>query len=268
MPNHSPLITRHSDISVLILGAGLGTRLRPLTNNTPKVMLEIAPGLPLLGHTITLLKNQGFRNFIINLHYLPEKITSYFGDGRKWGVNVEYSDETEKLMDTGGAIKKVENKLSDPFLFLFGDELHFVNFVEMLEFHREKKAYGTIVMSRGNIPQNGDVAELDETGKIVKWRVRPHDITEFGPNQYVNGGLYVLPREITDFIPEGIPYNLDRQVIKKLFDEGRNFYGFVPGHDVQDIGSQKNFEDAKKWYLQELEKRKSKLKDYSWGIQM
>lgn len=90
----------------MILGAGLGTRLNSITNGLPKVMMPIADNLPLLERTIKLLKSQGFNQFVINLHYSPDKITSYFEDGSRFGVNISYSDETNFLLNTAGAIKK------------------------------------------------------------------------------------------------------------------------------------------------------------------
>jgi len=99
----------YADIDVVILAAGLGTRLRPITDTVPKVMIPIAEGLPLLEHTLLLLKGQGFRKFIFNLFYLPEIITGHFGDGSKWGVSIRYSKEEGEILETAGAIKKIES---------------------------------------------------------------------------------------------------------------------------------------------------------------
>ena len=96
-------------MKAFILAAGLGTRLRSLGLDMPKVMVPIG-GKPLLEYHLELFKRQGIREFIVNLHYLPEKITDYFGDGSRFGVSITYSLEPE-LLGTAGAVKKMEANL-------------------------------------------------------------------------------------------------------------------------------------------------------------
>jgi mannose-1-phosphate guanylyltransferase len=232
-----------------ILGAGLGTRLRPLTNSVPKVMLPIAPGKPLLEHTIELLREQGIKDFIINVHYLPDAITSYFGDGTKWGVRVRYSDESKQLLETAGALKKSETMLNDDFLFIYGDELHFFNFTSLIDFHMKNRASASIVLKSSDVPQAGEIAEFDPaTKRITQWHTRPHNITEYKHNLLVNAGLYVLSKKILNYVSVGIPTKLDGEVIPKALAAGEPLYAFPTDQPILDIGTPEKYEQAKEYY--------------------
>ena len=124
-------------VKAFILAAGLGTRLRALGLNVPKVMVPIG-GKPLLEHHLELFREQGIREFIVNLHYLPESITDCFGDGSRLGVKITYSPEPE-LLGTAGAVKRMEALLRDgPFIVLYGDNLVRLDYRELIEFHRAR----------------------------------------------------------------------------------------------------------------------------------
>jgi len=124
-------------VKALVLAAGEGTRLRPLTLNKPKPMLPIA-GKPLLEHTIAWLRGHGITRIAINLHHQPEAITGYFGDGRRWGVELTYSHE-ETILGTAGAIKKLEGYFDDTFVVVYGDVLTDLDLTALIEFHNQKR---------------------------------------------------------------------------------------------------------------------------------
>src|SRR3989344_9097237 len=192
-----------SKYSVFILAAGVGSRLRPLTDSIPKPMVPFG-GRPLLEHTITLLRNQGFRNFVMNVHHLPEKIVDHFGNGKKFGVNIAYSDESNELLETAGAIRKAAGRLSDTFILLYGDHMHAFDFRNILRFHNSVGALGTMVLKTSDLPQNGDIAEIDPaTRRIIKWYARPHKVAEFSDSLYLNTGFSVFSKKIVDHIPKG-----------------------------------------------------------------
>lgn len=242
----------YSKYKVMILGAGLGTRLSSVANGLPKVMMPIADKLPLLEHTIRLLKNQGFNQFIINLHYSPEKITSYFGDGSRLGVNISYSDETDLLLNTAGAIKKVASSLSDTFLLAYGDIVHFTDFRPILKFHQDRNSILTVILNKSDNLQNVDIAEIDpENNQIIKWHFRPHDIHELNSKLFANSGLYVISKKVLDFIPPNISKNLDSEIIPSLLESGKKLYGFVPPIGTLDIGSPERYEFARQWYSEQ-----------------
>ena len=106
-------------MKALILAAGKGERLGDITKNIPKPMIEVS-GKPILEHNIGICKQAGIKDLFINLHYLPDRITEYFQDGKKYGVNLTYLYESE-ILGTAGALFPIINKLSDPFMVIYGD---------------------------------------------------------------------------------------------------------------------------------------------------
>ncbi|MBS3903042.1 MAG: NDP-sugar synthase [Anaplasmataceae bacterium] len=244
----------HKNITVMVTGAGLSTRLRPLTDNIHKIMLPIAPGLPILEHLLKLMKFQGFENFVINTHYLPHTITDYFGDGKKMGINIAYSHE-EELLEVGGGVKKASSLLSDPFILVYGDHLHFFDFAPLLAMHKEKEGEGVITLSDAGDPQDGEVAELDkETGRIVRWHTRPHTITSVSPQFLRNAGLYILSKKIIDYIPSNKKISLDKEVLHRVVEE-TPLYGFRLSEPFVDIGTPERYQYAQTWYQDQLRKR-------------
>lgn len=232
----------------VILCAGLGTRLRPYTDLIPKPMVPVA-GKPLLEHTVMSLKAQGCTDFIINLHYLHEKITTHFGDGSRFGVRMRYSDETEALMNTGGALKKMEPMLDDTFLFMYGDELHRFDFAPVADFHAKSGAVATIVLGRGADPQDGDIARFDAgTKRIVEWHVRPHGITSLESDLFFNNGLYVLSKKITDYVTPDATEGFDRDVLPRAMAAGAPLFGWPTGDGIFDIGTPSHYLAGKEWY--------------------
>lgn len=241
-----------SNITVMVLGAGVGSRLRPLTDRVPKVMIPIAENLPLLEHTLLLLKKQGFRDFVINIHYLPDFITNYLGDGSKFGISIHYSDERNGLLDTAGAIKFAEPYLSDPFVLMYGDQLHFFDAVKLINFFEDHPhALGAVVLKRSDHPQNGDLAEIDPvTLRIIGWHRRPHAFHEFCPNMYLNTGIYVFRKNILARIPANKSVKLDGDIIPAIIAEQGLLYGFVVDEDILDIGTPEKYEYAKRWHAE------------------
>jgi histidinol-phosphate phosphatase family protein len=236
-------------MKAFILAAGLGTRLRPLTERIPKAMAPVAPGLPLLEHHIRHLKSHGIRDFLVNLHHFPACITDYFGDGSRFGVSIEYSDETGGLLDTAGAIRKAAPLLGDNFLLIYGDQLHFLDPAPLLELHRTTLAFAALVVKRSDLPQNGDMVELDpDSGRVVHWHPRPHDLVGFGESMYLNAGLYVLSQAIVGRIPAGRPVSLDREIVPMLVAEGHVISGLPTADDILDIGTPEKLAFAQRWF--------------------
>jgi len=235
-------------MQAVILAAGKGERLRPLTNTLPKAMMSVA-GRPLLEHNICLLRDQGFKEFIINLHYLPEKIVDYFDSGEQFGVKIAYSDETDKLLDTAGALKKMEPLLRDDFILIYGDHVHFFDFRPAAAFHRNKRALATIVLKRSDLPANGEIGEIDQkSARIISWHTRPHGITDFGGQYFLNSGLYILSREILNYIPAGRSAHLDKEILPQLIKKDLPIFGFVTKDLILDIGTSDKYQYACREY--------------------
>lgn len=238
----------HQITQAVILAAGLGKRLRPLTDTCPKPMLPIN-GKPLLERIIIGLKAQGITDFILNLHYLPEKITGYFGDGSRYGISIKYVDESEGLSETGGALKKMEPLLHDNFLFMYGDELHAFDFRPLADFHVKNNALATVVLKRSDIPQNGEIGEVEPiTRRMVAWHMRPHAITDYGDCLHINGGLYALSKNIIKYIPAGRPVKLDGEALPAAMKASEPVFGWVTDEEILDIGTVEKYKYAEKWH--------------------
>lgn len=240
---------------VFILSAGLGTRLKPLTDNTPKIMLPIAPNLPLLEYSILRFRDQGFRDFVLNIHFFPEKITSYFGDGKKFGVKIIYSDETEKLMETGGALKKAEKLLDDDFILFYGDQLQFLDFSILNDCYSslDDDAFGILYLKHSEFPKDADLAEIDKnTNKIINWFSRPHKNENYDENVFANTGIYALSKKIINYILPDVSISLDREIMPSLIKDGAGFYGITTDEKILDIGTPEKYEIAKKYYAEKI----------------
>src|SRR3989344_735422 len=147
----------------VILCAGLGTRLRPVTDTIPKPMLPLL-GKPMLEYNIEQFKKHGVTEFFFNLHYLPEVIREYFGDGSKWGVKITYNFEP-KILGTAGGMKSFEDKLDDTFFLIYGDMLSLVDYSKMAEeFFKKPGAVGMQRMKKTDNYADADVAELAADG--------------------------------------------------------------------------------------------------------
>ena len=238
----------HTITQAVILAAGLGTRLRPFTDSYPKPMLPIN-GKPLLERIIMALKAQGITEFIVNLYHLPEKITDYFGDGFRFGVSIKYSDESGGLLETAGALKKMEPMLHDNFLLLYGDEVHAFDFRPLIDFHIKNKALATVILKRSDLPQNGEIGEVEPvTRRIVAWYTRPHSIMDYGDRLHVNGGLYALSKNILKYVPAGRPVKLDGEALPAAMTAGEPVFGWATDEEILDINTPEKYRYAEEWH--------------------
>jgi histidinol-phosphate phosphatase family protein len=236
-------------MQALILAAGVGSRLRPITDSVPKAMVPIDNGLPLLEHVIRHLHGQGVSEFVVNLHHKPEAITSHFGDGTRLGVRIQYSFETNGLLDTAGAIRHAAPLLGGEFLLVYADQVHFFDFAPLVELRRKTGAVAALALKCSDDPSNGDLAELDDrSGRILKWHPRPHGITEFSDGIWLNTGLYALSKNIVDDIPAGRPVSLDREIIPGVIDAGVPVFGLPADEEILDIGTPEKYALARKWF--------------------
>ncbi|HLB02569.1 MAG TPA: nucleotidyltransferase family protein, partial [Nitrospiria bacterium] len=152
-------------MKAMILAAGLGTRLRPLTNNLPKPLLPLADR-PLIHYNLLLLKKYGITEVIINLHYHADKMKKVLGDGSDLGVRISYSEEPE-ILGTGGGVKKASRFFANrSFLLMNGDILVDVNLDKVVEYHLKKKATATMVLRQDPEVEQWGVIETDVQGRI------------------------------------------------------------------------------------------------------
>lgn len=220
-------------MKAFILAAGLGTRLRPLTDNQPKVMVEVA-GKKILERTIEQLAASGVRDLVINTHYYPESVTSYFGSGEKHGVNIEYSHEPE-LLGTAGAVKKAQKHFVNEkeFLVVYGDNVFDIDLQKFMDTPLADSNIMVMLFDRNkssNSGMAGDVVEVNEQGYISNFwpgLTRP-DVS------YVNGGIYKVTPQIFYHIPEQGPYDFARQLFPLLVQSKVPLKTFIiePHHAV------------------------------------
>ena len=209
-------------MKAMILAAGGGTRLRPLTERMPKPMVPIA-GRPILEYNIRLLAKHGIRELVVNLHHYPDMVVDYFGDGQAWGVSITYSYEPV-LLGTAGAVKKVEALFDSTFLMVYGDNLTTCDIGQLCSFHREKKAVGTMALFHRDDPTASGIVGLDEDDRIICFLEKPELHQVF--SHWVNAGLLVLEPEVLYYIPADRPSDFGRDILPALIDAGRPLYGY------------------------------------------
>lgn len=209
-------------MKAMILAAGKGIRLRPLTERMPKPMVSIA-GRPILEHTIRLLAKHGIREMVINLHHCPEVVTSYFGDGRAFDVLITYSYEPI-LLGTAGAVKKVETLFGGTFLVAYGDNLTTCDIGRLCAFHREKRGIGTVALFHRDDPTTSGIASLDESDRITRFLEKPESAQVF--SHWVNSGFLVLEPEVLSYIPPDLPSDFGRDILPMLISADRPLYGY------------------------------------------
>ena len=216
----------------MILAAGLGSRLMPLTLTIPKPMLPIA-NKPSLEHIIDLCKRHGITKIKMNLFHLPEAVDNYFGSGKDFGVELSYSIE-KRLWGTAGGIKRVQSFFDETFVVLMGDGLTNIDLTEMLKFHREKGAKATIAVKQVADPSRYGVVVTDSTGAIKSFQEKPKK--EEALSDLINLGIYILEPEILDLVPSKEEYDFGHQLFPKLLELKTPFYAYHTDAAWDDVG--------------------------------
>jgi mannose-1-phosphate guanylyltransferase/phosphomannomutase len=211
-------------MKAMVLCAGYGTRLGTLTKEVPKPMLSLLDA-PLLAYLLSHLKSQGFCDIVVNLHFRPEVIRDWFGDGLRWQIRLTYSYE-ETLLGTAGGVKKMESffQREEAFLVQYGDVLTDQDFTALLRLHREHNALATLLVHRR--ARSNSVVALDSSGRIVGFLERPSDEDRRGVDSpWVNSGVCMCSPEIFNYIPANQACDLPRDIFSRLVATGR-LYGF------------------------------------------
>ncbi|WP_457564271.1 nucleotidyltransferase family protein [Caminibacter sp.] len=222
---------------VLMLG-GLGTRLRPLTENTPKPLLKVG-GKPIVETIVESFKKCGFTNFVFCVNYKAEMIRDYFKDGSDFGINIEYVYEN-KRMGTAGALSLMKEKPSEPFFVMNGDLLTNINFEYMLEYHLENKATATMAVREYEYQVPFGVVNI--VGNEIK-SIEEKPTYKF----FVSGGIYILNPECIDYIPKNQFYDMPT-LFEKLIKEKKTTISFPIREYWLDIGRIEEFEKAQNEY--------------------
>ncbi len=181
----------------MVLAAGLGTRLRPITYAMPKPMVPVA-NRPVMEHIVRLLARNGFEQAIANLHWFPETIEGHFGDGREFGLELSYSRE-EKLLGTSGGVRNAAGFLGDSFLVISGDALTDIDLAAMRAFHESHDGVATLATKRVSDTTQFGVAITGADGRIQGFQEKPEPAEAL--SDLANCGIYMFRSQIFDFFP-------------------------------------------------------------------
>jgi mannose-1-phosphate guanylyltransferase len=197
--------------------------------------------MPFLERTLRRLKDAGIDDVILPAGYLPEAITSYFGDGSALGLTIRYVIEDVPL-GTAGALKNVEHYIDGPFFVLNGDVLTSLDLRAMLDYHRAKGGIATMHLIRVDDPSPFGVAVHDASGRIERFVEKPP--RDEAPSDEINAGTYILEREILDLIPSGRPVSIERETFPELIASGRKLYAYTTDDYWIDLGRPEAYLDA------------------------
>jgi len=227
-------------LKAMIMAAGVGSRLMPLTLNVPKPMVPMA-NRPLMEIIVELLRGYGIKEMIANLHYHAGVIEDYFGDGHNRGVSLAYSPEKE-LMGTAGGVKLCEWFLDDTFIIVSGDALTDIDLDALVAEHRSKGALATIALKEVTEVEQFGVVVCNEEGRITRFQEKPP--REEALSNLANTGIYVFEPEIFKYIPANEFYDFGKQVFPQLVQMGAPFYGASIENYWCDIGSLGTYHQA------------------------
>jgi NDP-sugar pyrophosphorylase family protein len=224
----------------LMLAAGEGQRLRPLTLSMPKPMVPVG-GRPILEHLVALLRRHGIVEIAINLHYRPDAIVEYFGDGKRFGVELTYSHETH-LLGSAGAAKALDGFLTETFVVLYGDVLTNVDLSALVAHHRASHCEGTIGLYEVDEPSRCGIVELGASGSVTRFVEKPAPGTIEG--NLANSGILVLEPSVMNCVPSGVPYDFGVDLFPGLLSAGVPLSGKKLDGYILDIGARDRLEQA------------------------
>ena len=232
-----------------IMCGGEGTRLRPLTFARPKPSIPIL-NKPSVVHLIEHLSKEGFNDIVITLGYMAEKIEEELGDGRIFGVHIDYVYEKDRL-GTAGGVKNAEEYLRDsPFIILGGDHVLNLNLREMFRFHEMTDALVTIGLLSIDDPREFGIADMNVNNRIHRFLEKP------GPGEIFSNlastGIYVCDPEIFDWIPSARKYDFAKDLFPDILAKKRKINGILARGKWTDVGSPQAYRQAQRWMLESL----------------
>ena len=233
-------------MKAMILAAGKGTRVRPITYTIPKPLIPILQK-PVMEFLLDLLRKHGFNQVMVNVSHLANEIESYFRDGQRFGVDIAYSFEGRivdgelvgEALGSAGGLRKIQDFnrfFDDTFVVLCGDALIDLDLTTALKWHKQKGAVATIVtksVARGNVSSYG-VVVTDEEGKILNFQEKPSVAEALSTN--INTGIYIFEPEVIDYIPPKQEYDIGSQLFPKLVAMDAPFYAVSMDFEWVDIG--------------------------------
>ncbi|HZJ85443.1 MAG TPA: NDP-sugar synthase [Syntrophomonadaceae bacterium] len=227
-------------MKAMIMAAGVGSRLMPLTMQIPKPMVPMA-NRPLMENIVDVLQRHGFTNIIANLHYHADVISDYFGDGKGHGVEIAYSLEAE-LLGTAGGVKNCEWFLDDTFVIVSGDALTDIDLTKLILAHKKNGALATIALKPVEEVEEFGVVITDELGRINRFQEKPKAAQAL--SNLANTGIYIFEPEVFKYIPKGQFYDFGKQVFPHLVKIKAPFYGVTIDDYWCDVGNLETYRQA------------------------
>jgi mannose-1-phosphate guanylyltransferase/phosphomannomutase len=235
-------------VKAMVLAAGAGTRLRPLTYETPKPMVPVL-NRPVIHHVLDNLLRHGVQDVMVNLHAHADQVRGYCGDGSRWSLRVQYSHEA-KLLGTAGAIKKVEKFFrGGPFFVMSGDGISDIDLTAMLAFHRRNRSLATMAIKAVDARFDYGVTLTKAGGRIKGFLEKPSWSDVF--SNKVNTGIYLFEPEVFRYIPRGV-YDFGNQLWPKLLRLKKPIFAYETDAYWTDVG---NLSEYRKCQIDSLEGR-------------
>jgi len=239
-------------MKAMILAAGKGTRVRPLTYDLPKPMIPLL-GKPVMAYLVEHLKKHGITEIMVNVSWLHEKIEEYFGEGEQFGVQIGYSFEGYMTDDgtivpepigSAGGMKKIQEFggfFDDTTIVLCGDALIDLDLKAALLEHRRKGAMASVITKEvpwDKVSSYG-VVVTDEEGRIKQFQEKPSQ--EEALSNYISTGIYIFEPEVIDLIPAGVPFDIGSELFPLLAERGLPFYAQTRPFNWLDIGTMSDY---------------------------
>ena len=247
-------------MKAMILAAGKGTRVRPITHTTPKPMIPILQK-PVMEFLLELLRQHGFNEIMVNVSHLAEEIENYFRDGQRFGVQIAYSFEGRiedgeligEALGSAGGLKRIQDFqpfFDDTFVVLCGDALIDLDLTEAVRRHREKGAMASLITKR--VPRDEvssyGVVVTDDDGRVLSFQEKPP--VEEAASDMINTGIYIFEPAVLDFIPSGETFDIGSDLFPKLVKAGAPFYALPMDFEWVDIGKVPDYWQAIRSVLQ------------------
>jgi len=236
-------------VQAVIMAGGEGARLRPLTCDLPKPMAPVA-NRPIMEHIVRLLRRLGVSQAFATLHYLADEVEGYFGDGSEFGMRLEYSVEDVPL-GTAGSVRRLRDAgragvgalaLEGTFVVISGDALTDLDLRPAVDFHRERGAVATLVLTRVPDPLEYGVVILDEAGQVQRFLEKPSAGEVFSDT--VNTGIYILEPEVLERVEPERPFDFSKDLFPLLLSQGEMLCGYVAEGYWTDIGTLEQYRRA------------------------
>jgi len=220
-------------MKAIIMAGGFGTRLRPLTINMPKPMVPIG-NLPMMEHVVNLLKNHGFTDLVSLLFFQADEIKNHFGDGRNFGVKMDYLQPTEDY-GTAGAVRFAEAFIDDTILVISGDVLTDFDLKKAINWHHEKKSEASILLTRVENPLPYGIVITDENGRIVQFLEKPSWGEMFSDT--INTGIYIFEPHVVRLIPPETNFDFSQNLFPLMLLRKMGLNGVIMDGYWKDVGN-------------------------------